>query len=390
MRNLGITNNMFAKSVEKLSSGLRINRAGDDAAGLTISEKLRAQVRGLNRASANAQDAISMIQTAEGALSEVHSMLQRMRELAVQGANGTLTDADRGAINSEIQALEDEIDAISTRTKFNGQYLLAGALDNSATSIGVAVDSQLRVGQFDTNILVKSIYFSNSADTNTYYFSFNPATSEFTVQTASDGTTDSILIGAGPFAAGTDLTMVWTGNVATDVWIDLDFLDPAGATLAEIGSFLAAHPLKTTMTAGNKGAAYHIGPDANQVFTVDFDSASSSSIGISTALSNLNSGTASQGEFEALITALDGATTGLAYVSDLRSNLGAAQNRLEATINSNNVASENSSAAQSRIRDVDVAAETVNFSRIQILQQAGTSVLAQANLAPQSVLNLLR
>ncbi len=150
-RNLSLTATTFAKSVEKLSSGMRINRAGDDAAGLSISEKLRAQIRGLGQASRNAQDGISMIQTAEGALGEVHSMLQRMRELAVQASNDTLSDSDRAAVNSELQQLSSEIDAISLRTKFNGKNLLNGTLASAVnTSSEVKVGTVLASGATST------------------------------------------------------------------------------------------------------------------------------------------------------------------------------------------------------------------------------------------------
>jgi flagellin len=391
MRNLGITGNNFAKSVEKLSSGMRINRAGDDAAGLSISEKLRAQVRGTQQAARNAQDAISMIQTAEGALSEVHDMLQRMRELSVQGSNGTLTDADRSAINAEIQALGQELDAVSTRTKFNGLYLLAGALDNSATSVSVAASSSLSVGDFDTNVLVRTIAFSNSTEANQYYFSFSSANSTITLTRTSDGS--SATATATSLVSGATAIYTFDFSSGTDVAITVEGVDSAGATTAEIGQFFTAsatNSLKSDLTNGNKTASYHIGPDANQTFTVDFDSATQSSVGIATALTNLNTGTSSVSEFEALITALDGSSTGVAYVSNLRSNLGAVQNRLEHAIRNLDVSAENMTSAESRIRDADIAVESVAFSRTQILQQAGTAVLAQANVAPQAVLALLR
>lgn len=265
-RNLGATALSFGKSVEKLSSGLRINRAADDAAGLGISEKLRGQVRGLNQAMRNGQDGISLIQTGEGALNEVHSMLQRMRELAVQAVNGTLSQADRDSIGVEAQALGAEIDRISTSTKFNGVSLLSAAATIS-----------LQVG-----------------------------------------------------ANATDVMTVTLSQV------DVATLDSASA----IANFASA-------TAGDVTAT----------------------------------------KATAAITQIDVALT---TVSTARGKYGAAQNRLEHTIASLGVASENLASSESRIRDLDVAAEMVNFTKTQILQQAGTAILAQANSAPQSVLSLLR
>ncbi len=266
-RNLGMTAIAFGKSVEKLSSGLRINRAADDAAGLGISEKLRGQVKGLNQATRNAQDGISLIQTGEGALNEVHSMLQRMRELAVQAANGTLSQADRDSIGTEADALEAEINRVSTSTKFNGVALLDGTVATVTFQVG-----------------------ANAADT----------------------------------------------MAVTLTKVDVTAIDTAGA----IAAFADA-------TAGGVTAA----------------------------------------KATAAITALD---TALTTVSTARGNFGAAQNRLEHTVASLGVAAENLAASESRIRDLDVASEMVNFTKSQILQQAGTAILAQANQAPQAVLSLLR
>jgi flagellin len=262
-RNLAVTAASLGKSVEKLSSGLRINRAADDAAGLGISETLRAQVRGLNQASRNAQDAISMVQTAEGALNEVHAMLQRIRELAVQYNNGTNSADSKASIKAEVEQLADAIGKVASQTKFNGVSLLSGT-----------------------------------------------------------GSTVTFQVGAN---GGETLDVTFGG------------LD---AGVADVSAFV--------------------------------DSANVSAV--------FGTGTAT-------ISAID---TAINYVSTMRGGFGAAQNRLEHTINSLNVAAENLAASESRIRDLDVAAEMVNFTKLQILQQAGTAILAQANQAPQSVLALLR
>ncbi|ASS73937.1 flagellin [Tumebacillus algifaecis] len=266
---LSSNNTNLSKSLEKLSSGYRINRAGDDAAGLAISEKMRGQISGLNMAVKNSQDGISLIQTAEGALNETHSILQRMRELSVQSVNDTNTKSDREKITDELLQLRSEIDRIASTTEFNGQKLLNGSFAAKTFQIG-----------------------------------------------ANQGQTISLTIG--------------NTNAAT--------LAPS-ITAATIGS----------MAAGSGG---------NQV----------------TASSNM-------------ITAVDNA---IESVNKERSKLGAVQNRLEHTINNLQAAAENLTAAESRIRDVDMASEMVKFTKNQILTQAGTSMLAQANQAPQGVLSLLR
>jgi flagellin len=262
-RNLSVTDGQMSKSLEKLSSGFRINRAADDAAGLAISEKLRGQVRGLDTASANAQNAVSLIQTAEGALNETTAILQRMRELAVQAANDTNTADDRGQIAKEITQLTGEIDRIATSTQFNTQALLAGGA-----------------------------------------------------------------------AATAGLTFQVGANTGSDQTLNL-----------KLG----------TMTT----AALSIG-------TVTVTSASFAS----QALASIDSA--------------------LKAVSSERANLGAVQNRLEHTVKNLGVASENLAASESRIRDTDMAKEMMSFTRAQILSQAGTAMLAQANQAPQGVLSLLR
>lgn len=256
-RNLGINDTAMDKSLEKLSSGLRINRAADDAAGLAISEKMRAQIAGLNQAVRNAQDGISLIQTAEGALNETHAILQRMRELAVQSANDTNTDQDRAHIQAEISQLVSVINHIANTTQFNTKNLLTGSL---------------------------------------------------------------------------------------------------------------------------KGATFQIGANAKQTMSLTISAMDASALGVNAI------DLATQDGASAAIATID---TAISAVSTQRANLGAVQNRLEHTIANLNVSSENLSAAESRIRDVDMAQEMANFTKEQILQQAGTAMLAQANQKPQSVLKLL-
>lgn len=262
------------KSLEKLSSGQRINRAGDDAAGLAISEKMRSQITGLNQASRNAQDGISLIQTAEGALQETHSILQRMRELGVQASNETYEKNDLTEVQQEIDALVDEVDNIANNTKFNGKLLLDGSIATAGAALTVAI---------------------------------------------------------GPLSESLDIS------------------------------------IKDMNTAVLGGAA------------------------TGTKISNFKTGQAnaiaSRGNAQALITNVDLA---IKAVSDERAKLGAKQNRLEHTINNLTTTSENLTAAESRIRDVDMAKEMMEFTKNNILNQAATAMLAQANQAPQGVLQLLR
>ena len=263
-RNMGVNNKATSSAMEKLSSGLRINRAGDDAAGLSISEKMRAQIRGLNQASTNAQDGISMVQTAEGALNETQNILQRMRELAVQAANGTNVSEDRSAINVEIQQLSAEVDRIAGTTEFNTQNLFS------------------------------------------------------------------------------------TGDVAT----------------------------ANTVT-------FQVGANSKQFISVTFSNMTASALSVSTSDISVDT-------TENATASISVINQAIIKVSTQRSTLGAVQNRLEHTIANLDNAAENLTAAESRIRDVNMAKEMSNFSKFNILQQAAQAMLAQANQLPQNVLQLLR
>jgi len=269
-RNLGYTTDLLSKSMEKLSSGLRINRAADDAAGLAISEKLKAQIRGLNQAIRNAQDGISLIQTAEGALQETHSILQRMRELAVQAANDTLATEDRDAIKAELDQLLKEVARISDTTEFNQKSLLKGG---------------------------SGLYFQVGANQGQN--------------------------------------------------INLSAIDASATALFISASVDSASVVDTAVLEVSLPDATYAG---------------------------------------SLIQYVDDAIN---LVSESRAELGAMQNRFEHTIANLGIASENLQAANSRVRDVDMAQEMMNFTKLQILQQAGTAMLAQANLSPQAVLQLL-
>ncbi|MDR0293451.1 MAG: flagellin [Oscillospiraceae bacterium] len=330
-RQLGINQLNQSKSTEKLSSGYRVNRAADDAAGLTISEKMRSQIRGLDRASMNAQDGISMIQAAEGALQESHSILQRMRELAVQGASGVPAAEDRDALLSELEQLAEELERIAATTSFNGKYILSGIYQAE--------------GEFtvrDENIPIA----------------------------AADLEAAPINLQVGP---NTNLVDVITVNImgvsrkdllGEDIWGDIGtFKDNLEGVYDEV--------IRQDSATGNVlSEAAPPADDANWQ-----------------ALMNVLQGNLNV-DGEPWETAIE--YTGIARISELRSTLGAVQNRLEHTVANVDTIAENMQAAEARIRDVDMAKEMMAFTKNNILTQAATAMLAQANQAPQTVLQLLQ
>ena len=381
-RNLNITANAYASSVEKLSSGLRINRAADDAAGLAISEKLQAQVTGLNQASRNAQDGVSMVQTAEGALNEVHSMLQRIRELAVEAGNSTLGASDAQSVNAEVTALQAEITRIGNTTTFNGQNLLTGALSVAQTGGTVGSGFSVAAG---TNTAVTNVSVVGAKASTTY--TMTSATGGTGTVTLSDGNGNSQTLTLQAIAAKGSQTLNF-GNLGVSVTV----ASVAGETAANVSAGLVgAGTGNTVVTGTGSGATFQIGANAGETLGVTFSDARSTALGMDTAISNFttaaNSGNGITTAAGALITATDAA---ISAVSTQRANFGAVENRLNHTVASIGVASENLNASESRIKDLDVADEMVNFTKTQILQQAGTSILAQANSAPQNILTLLR
>ncbi|MCL6498598.1 MAG: flagellin [Firmicutes bacterium] len=375
-RNLVATDNALSKSLERLSSGFRINRAADDAAGLAISEKLRAQVRGLAQAIRNAQDGISMIQTAEGALNEVHSMLQRMRELALQAANDTLSDEDRAAINQEIQQLRQEIDNVSSRTTFNGKKLLDGSL---VTSLAAASELKpnLSITGGTQSAFVTAVDVSAARPGTTYTLTGSGTSLTLT---RADGVAQTITV-SDVSANGSQVLEF------SQLGVRITVASSGGISAANLVTGLTDGANDTITTASGDGSAnFQVGPAAGDSISVSFEKVDVEALGLTTALDNFDT-TQSVANAQALVTALDDAIN---EVSTVRGEFGAAQNRLEHTVASLGVAQENMSAAESRIRDVDMAQEMVQFTRNQILLQAGTAMLAQANAAPQVVLQLLR
>ncbi len=534
-RQLGINQSEGAKSIEKLSSGLRINRAGDDAAGLAISEKMRGQIRGLNQASRNSQDGISLIQTAEGALNETQAILQRMRELAVQSSNDTNVTVDREEIQKEVNQLTSEINRIGNTTEFNTMKLLngdkadavkaakadnksynaptlgmttqAGAIELSSTGISLGGTAASNVswgsvssgsvtiqktasGQLQIDILAKGaaatatltasekidISYTNGSYTyNNHGVSFTFTQEQFEKATAgatlkldtsvNKGATAATAVDAsGAFAQVANAS--WTGvgtltgasgfSIATNIDFNIakvsftaDATGANGATSVSVKFYDAASNVLQTdtmvwtgvssnftydkhgvsfsvtgvssgvatatfdLTMGladktvNKGLTFQVGANENQSMGLSLSDMRSQALGISTASANkagfgssmaVSDGTSNTSSEYALdvtsaknaakaITTIDSA---IKSVSSERSKLGAVQNRLEHTIKNLDTSSENLQAAESRIRDVDMAKEMMNYSKTNILQQAAQAMLAQANQAPQGVLQLLR
>ena len=472
-RMLNVTTSAQSKSTEKLSSGYRINRAADDAAGLTISEKMRKQIKGLDRASTNAQDGVSAVQTAEGALTEVHSMLQRMNELAVQASNGTNFDTDRSAIQDEISQLTTEIDRVAETTKFNETYLLKGSkdgakhdmkvgahdaglkgtlVDNGATATftpaAMTEGGTVSVGGKEytvtgiTEPTSSKIEAGTAGAKQTYTLDLTAMESKFAGKTKFNiaGKDYEITLGEGDDATkiGDKLAVAINGKIddglggqykvtnatgkltfeaskagagakvltqaSTHTALEnakssdavLDLMKNELTTASSIGTDTAATVAKNqdgtfTITKGTVSVSdslsfsLHVGSDADMTnkISVDIEAMDSSSLGIKGINVNDDTGVAATYSIDAISDAIS-------KVSSQRSALGAVQNRLEHTIDNLDNVVENTTSAESRIRDTDMAKEMVNYSKNNILAQAGQSMLAQANQANQGVLSLLQ
>ncbi len=333
-RMLGITQGAQAKSSEKLSSGYKINRAADDAAGLSISEKMRKQIRGLTQASANAQDGISAVQTAEGALNEVHDMLQRMNELATKAANGTMSSSDKNDVQNEIKQLSIEIDRVSTTTKFNETYLLNGSstgkLSQAKWNGQLSFSLQVGADNLKSNRITVEIYAITASaigvGVNDDY------TADQIVKNYHFGLNDN---GSVCKISGVDIENSSSTSPQTSATVTAGSILPIGGKTATTGGFISVK----TKTAARA--------------------------------------------------AMDNIGAAIKLISARRSKLGAVQNRLEHTIKNLDNVVENTTAAESQIRDTDMASEMVKYSNNNILMQAGQSMLAQANQSNQGVLSLL-
>jgi len=382
-RNLSTTNRKLGGLFEQLSSGLRVNRAADDAAGLAISEKMRAQIRGMRQGQRNAQDGISMLQTAEGALGEVHSILQRVRELAVQAGNTTLSASDRQAIGEEMLALRSELDNIANRTRFNGQQLLTGALAVTLDTGTSTLDTVTATANGAT-VSVASIDVSQAEPSTTY--TATAAGAVVTMSTVSSGYTRSETytvqdMGANATQALTFEQLGITVNLAHDA----NAGNVTGATIA------AAVTGSTVVTSASSSAVFRVGAEVGDDVSLSFADMRASAIGSVgneiSALITSNNAVSTSAEADTILTSVDEA---IEQVSTFRARLGAAQNQMETAINSLAVSVENLSASESRIRDADIAQVSSDLVAKQIMQQAGVAVLSQANTAPQAVLQLLQ
>lgn len=388
-RQLSINTANTSKNIEKLSSGMRINRAGDDAAGLAISEKMRGQIRGLDQASRNAQDGISLIQTAEGALNETHSILQRMRELANQSANGTNTETDRGEIQKEINSLTSEINRIGNTTEFNTQKLLNGDKNGAGSAKVDAVAGVFKAGVVDPTaaFTIDGVTIAaGSADLAALVTSINGDATLGAKYTVAEGTGADVgkLILTQKAGAEADHTPTIGG----------------GTLLETVTKGVAA---KAAVVADDaKSMKFQIGANQNQSLTLDVADMRASALGITTAgtsdklavTDGTNNTTTEQAldvtTHEDAANAITKIQSAIDKVSGERAKLGANQNRLEHTINNLGTSSENLTAAESRIRDVDMAKEMMSQTKNNILAQAAQAMLAQANQQPQGVLQLLR
>ena len=382
-RQLGVTSGAQAKSAEKLSSGYKINRAGDDAAGLKISEKMRSQIRGLNKASDNAQDGISLIQTAEGALNESHSILQRMNELAVQGANDTNQSIDRDAINQELDALTEELNRISETTQFNKQNLLDGNFKdknlqvgaNAKQKIAISIDCMnadaLGLGKETVkqggNTPKKVVYNGMSF---TYNKGDDVATNKAKAISAFQKSISQKIGSKSNFIAQYDDT---TGSIYYKATID-----------GKEKRFADASTARTSYLADQRAIV-------SKAINDDFQKYVKTSKASATAGGNGEiRNKARVDDYEAANNTITYVQNAINTVSTQRSALGALQNRLEHTVANLDNVSENTQSAESRIRDTDMASEMVQYSKNNILAQAGQSMLAQANQSTQGVLSLLQ
>ena len=381
-RQLGVTMSGQGKATEKLSSGYRVNRAADDAAGLAISEKMRKQMRGLDQASTNASDGISAVQTAEGALNEVHDMIQRMNELAVQAANGTNSASDREAIQNEIDQLTTEIDRVAETTKFNETYLLKGDGTGNKTSMILTPK--------DGGFARIPMHYSSNQKT-------------VVVELVKLSVGSKIIIGGKQYQISTNTAkghnILSKADAYKMIVSQIKIANSIGATgmkatVTDVKSVNGYPRVSITrakaMVYNSLTFALHVGSDADEANKIGLKIKALNTEGIGLKGLKVTPGQ-NNDDWGTLATyAIDAIGDALKYISDQRAELGAIQNRLEHTIaNLDNVV-ENTTAAESRIRDTDMAEMMVEYSKNQILAQAGQSMLAQANQSNQGVLSLLQ
>lgn len=367
---LANNDNLLAQSLERLSSGLKINHAKDNPAGLAMAKRMNAQIEGLSKANDNANDGISVIETADGAMTEISEMLQRMNELAIKAANGPMSDSDRETVQDEVSQLKEEVTRISETLEFNGQKLLNGEFELKGYVYG---DLDVKVSEYSKEVPVKKYTINeisiekemiNGEETGNYIVTKLDIGNEFPAGATAQVSKDNLLTikGTNGFEMTLDLAKI-------DLEKSLE--NQTDVTIQNL----------TVDITGIGAMRLQVGANEGQVLAVEIPAISLRNMGIE----NLNVSTK-----EGALKGIGDIDKALKYVSDVRGRLGAYQNRLESTVNSLDVTSENMTAAYSRIMDIDMAEEMTNYSTYQVLTQAGTSMLAQANQRPSQVLQLLQ
>jgi flagellin len=372
-RNLSTSAGALATALQRLSSGLRINSAKDDAAGLAIAERFTTQIRGLNQAARNANDGISLAQTGEGALAEITNNLQRIRELAVQAANSTNSASDREALNQEVEQRLAEIERVASQTSFNGQKILDGSFGTAAFQVGANAGETISIG---LNTSMKKDAIGQVAVTTGTVDVTDPDNDPDTDDFVSADNVLSIADGDLSIAVGDADAVELTGDYESVQ----DLVDAINSKVAGASAWIDAD--NHVVIASSEDLDVTLANDAATLLAGIADTTVAADTDFLTAVSVETAGDANE-----TIVRVDAALTA---VSSLRSTLGAIQNRFESTITNLTTAAENLSASRSRIQDADFAQETAALTRAQILQQAGTAILAQANAVPQNVLSLLR
>jgi len=367
-RNLSRSQGLLNQSLERLSTGLRINSAKDDAAGLAISERFTTQIRGLNQAVRNASDGISLAQTTESALAELTNNLQRIRELAVQSVNATNSASDRAALDSEVQERIAEVDRIAKQTNFNGVKVLDGSFGTAIFQVGANVGETISVS-LTTDVTASAIGTINTAEGTGFSFA-DAASTDITLQFGDGTTADEY----GSVVIAADSTV----QEAADA-INAD-------NVTGVSAFVnSSNELQVINTSGNEITFTEAGATGGDTLGITGEVTADEAVGATTTLDGVGIDTVAGANFA--IARVDSALTA---VNGLRGNLGAIQNRFESTIVNLQTVSENLAASRGRIQDADFAAETANLTKAQILQQAGVSVLSQANAQPQLALSLLQ
>lgn len=372
LSNNALANNdsLLAQSLERLSSGLKINHAKDNPAGLAMAKRMNAQIEGVAKANENANDGISVIETADGAMTEISDMLQRMNELAIKAANGPMSESDRATVQDEITQLKEEVTRISETLEFNGQKLLNGEFELKGYVYG---DLDIKVSEYSKEVPVKKYTINeisiekevvNGEETGNYIVSKLDIGNEFPAGATAQVSKDNLL--------------TIKGTNGFEMTLDLSKID-LKATL-ENQTDVTIQNLTVDIT-GIGAMRLQVGANEGQVLAVEIPAVSLRNMGIE----NLDVSTK-----EGALKGIEDIDKAVRFVSDVRGRLGAYQNRLESTVNSLDVTAENMTAAYSRIMDIDMAEEMTNYSTYQVLTQAGTSMLAQANQRPSQVLQLLQ